>query len=264
MPSNEAKPDVPAELSLVALSGVPLVREGDDLVAIIARALAGSGQSLRDGDVLVIAQKIVSKAEGRSVALASVTPSARAVTLARETGKDARLVELMLSESSEVLRHRPGVIVVVHRLGMVLANAGIDSSNVERDAGEPRVLLLPRDPDRSCAEIRRRLREDPGVDIGVVINDSLGRAWRNGTAGTALGVSGVPALVDLSGRRDLFGRELQVTEVAVADELAAAASLLMGQADEGRPVVLARGVPYALREADSRELIRAKETDLFR
>jgi coenzyme F420-0:L-glutamate ligase/coenzyme F420-1:gamma-L-glutamate ligase len=256
-------PEPAARLSLVALS-VPLVRDGDDLAAIIARALAGSGLSLCDGDVLVIAQKIVSKAEGRSVALASVTPSARAVALARETGKDARLVELVLSESSEVLRHRPGVIVVVHRLGMVLANAGIDSSNVERDPGEARVLLLPRDPDRSCAEIRRRLREDLGIDIGVVINDSLGRAWRNGTVGAALGVSGVPALVDLTGRNDLYGRALQVTEVGVADELAAAASLLMGQADEGRPVVLVRGVPYALREASARELIRAKETDLFR
>jgi coenzyme F420-0:L-glutamate ligase/coenzyme F420-1:gamma-L-glutamate ligase len=253
-----------AELSLVALAGVPLVRDGDDLVAIIAQALAESGQTLRDRDILVIAQKIISKAEGRSVALDSVTPSPRARELARETGKDARVVELVLSESNEVLRHRRGVIVTVHRLGMVMANAGIDASNVAREPGEARVLLLPEDPDRSAAELRARLAERFGVDIGVVINDSLGRAWRNGTVGAALGVSGLSAVVDLSGHADLFGRPLQITEVGIADELAAAASLIMGQADEGRPIVLARGVPYALGDSTAKDLIRPKDSDLFR
>ena len=259
-----------AELSLVALAGVPLVRDGDDLVAIIAQVLAESGQTLRDRDVLVIAQKIVSKAEGRSVALDSVTPSPRAQELARETGKDARVVELVLSESTEVLRHRRGVIVTVHRLGMVMANAGIDASNVARESGagresgEARVLLLPEDPDRSAAQLRARLAERFGVDVGVVINDSLGRAWRNGTVGAALGVSGLSAVVDLSGHPDLFGRPLQITEVGVADELAAAASLIMGQAAEGRPIVLARGVPYALGDSTAKDLIRPKDSDLFR
>ncbi len=253
-----------AELSLVALAGVPLVRDGDDLVAIIESALTESGQNLRDRDILVIAQKIVSKAEGRSVALDSVTPSPRAWELARETGKDARVVELVLSESTEVLRHRRGVIVTVHRLGMVMANAGIDASNVARETGEARVLLLPEDPDRSAAELRARLAERFGVDVGVVINDSLGRAWRNGTVGAALRVAGLSAVVDLSGHPDLFGRPLQITEVGIADELAAAASLIMGQAAEGRPIVLARGVPYALGDSTARDLIRPKDSDLFR
>ena len=253
-----------AELSLVALAGVPLVRDGDDLAAIVQRALGESGQSPRDGDVLVIAQKIVSKAEGRSVSLDSVTPSARALKLARETGKDARVVELVLAESTAVLRHRRGVIVTVHRLGMVMANAGIDASNVESESGAARVLLLPRDPDRSAAELRTRLADRLGVDVGVVINDSLGRAWRNGTVGAALGVSGLSAVVDLSGHADLFGRPLQITEVGIADELAAAASLIMGQTDEGRPIVLARGVPYALGDSTAKDLIRPKDSDLFR
>ncbi len=252
------------ELSLVALVGVPLVRDGDDLVAIIAQALAESGQDLRDRDVLVIAQKIISKAEGRSVALDSVTPSPRARELARETGKDARVVELVLSESTEVLRYRRGVIVTVHRLGMVMANAGIDASNVQGEPDAARVLLLPRDPDRSAAELRAHLAERFGADVGVVINDSLGRAWRNGTVGAALGVSGLSAVVDLSGHADLFGRPLQITEVGIADELAAAASLIMGQADEGRPIVLARGVPYALGDSTAKDLIRPKDSDLFR
>ncbi len=253
-----------AELSLIALAGVPLVHDGDDLVAILESALTESGQNLRDRDVLVIAQKIVSKAEGCSVALDSVTPSPRARELARETGKDARVVELVLSESTEVLRHRRGVIVTVHRLGMVMANAGIDASNVEGVSGAGRVLLLPRDPDRSAAELRARLAERFGTDVGVVINDSLGRAWRNGTVGAALGVSGLSAVVDLSGHADLFGRPLQITEVGIADELAAAASLIMGQAAEGRPIVLARGVPYALGDSTAKDLIRPKNSDLFR
>ena len=244
-----------------------MVKAGDDLAALIVSALATSEQSLRPADVLVVAQKIVSKAEGRLVDLREVTPSVRAKDLAAATGKDARLVELILSESAQVLRHRPGtpggpgVLIVVHRLGMVLANAGIDQSNV---GGSDHVLLLPLDPDRSAAEIRRKLRDATGVDAGVVIIDSIGRAWRNGTIGTAIGISGIPGLLDLRGRPDLFGRRLESTEVGLADELAAAASLVMGQAAEGRPVVLVRGLGYQRRDGAASELVRPREKDLFR
>jgi len=239
------------------------VHEGDDLAGIIADALRASHEQLQPRDVVVIAQKIVSKAEGRFVDLRTVAPSARARELAREVAKDPRLVELILSESTEVLRHRRDVLIVVHRLGMVLANAGIDASNVGSHDDE-RVLLLPLDPDRSCRDIRKSLHEKTGVDAAVLIIDSIGRAWRNGTIGTAIGVSGLPALLDLRGNADLFGRRLRVTELGLADELAAAASLMMGQGAEGCPIVLARGVPYERREASIQELIRPKSLDLFR
>jgi len=251
------------KLTLTPLHGVPLVQPGDDLTAIVVQALAASQETLQPRDVLVLAQKIVSKAEGRIVDLKTVTPSPRAVDLASATAKDPRVVELILGESTEVLRQRPGAIIVAHRLGFVLANAGIDMSNVGPE-GDEHALLLPADPDRSCRELRERLRERTGVDAAVVMIDSFGRAWRNGTVGTAIGVSGFPALADLRGRPDLFGRPLQITEVGLADELAAAASLLMGQAAEGAPVVLARGVPYERRESSVQELIRPKAQDLFR
>jgi coenzyme F420-0:L-glutamate ligase / coenzyme F420-1:gamma-L-glutamate ligase len=238
-----------------------MVAAGDDLAAIIVAALRDAGLVLTNGDVLVLAQKIVSKAEGRSVDLATVTPSPRAITLGEDTGKDARLVELILAESTEVLRHRPGVLIVAHTLGLVLANAGIDRSNV--DGGE-HVLPLPRDPDRSCAELRRDIAAATGVEVGVMIIDSIGRAWRNGTIGTAIGVAGLPGLLDLRGTPDLYGRPLETTEVGLADELAAAASLVMGQAGEGRPVVLARGLGYGRRDGTARELVRPREKDLFR
>jgi len=253
----------PARLSLVALPGFPLVAEGDDLARLILEALARVPLSLAAGDVVVLAQKIVSKAEGRSVALAAVTPSTRALELAQISGKDPREVELMLAESTEVLRARPGVIVVRHRLGLVLANAGIDRSNVGPDE-EERVLLLPRDPDRSCARLRDRLREATGADVATMIIDSLGRAWRNGTVGTALGVSGMPGLLDLRGHPDLFGRRLQTSELGLADEAASAASLLMGQASESRPVVVIQGLSYDRREGNAAELLRPAHLDLFR
>jgi coenzyme F420-0:L-glutamate ligase/coenzyme F420-1:gamma-L-glutamate ligase len=250
-----------ADLRLRPLRGVPRVVAGDDPAAIALAALEGANESLRDGDVLVFAQKIISKAEGRSIDLAEVTPSARALRLADETEKDPRLVELILQESSEVLRYRPGLLIVVHRLGFVLANAGIDRSNVDGDA---RVLLLPVNPDGSAARIRSEVKRKTGVDIGVLIIDSLGRAWRMGTIGTAIGISGLPGLIDLRGRPDLNGRPLETTEIGFADELAAAASLMMGQADEATPIVLARGVPYARRDGAAHELVRPKERDLFR
>jgi coenzyme F420-0:L-glutamate ligase/coenzyme F420-1:gamma-L-glutamate ligase len=250
-------------LTLHALREVPLVAPGDDLATIVIAALAATKLTLLPRDVVVLAQKIVSKAEGRSVDLKTVTPSPRAIELAAATQKDARVVELILSESTEVLRQRPGAIIVAHRLGYVLANAGIDQSNVGPEGGE-RALLLPADPDKSCRELRATLRDRTGIDVAVMIIDSFGRAWRNGTVGTAIGVSGFPALADLRGRPDLFGRALQITEVGLADELAAAASLLMGQAGEGTPIVLARGVPYQRRESSVQELIRPKAQDLFR
>jgi coenzyme F420-0:L-glutamate ligase/coenzyme F420-1:gamma-L-glutamate ligase len=252
------------ELRLIALRGVPLVREGDDLCTIVLEAVASSGERLRSGDVLVLAQKIVSKAQGRHVDLTSVTPSPRAHELAEVVGRDARIVELILRESSEVLRARRDVLIVVHRLGFVMANAGIDLSNVQSDTPDSRALLLPEDPDGECMRLHEALRERADAEVGVIINDSHGRAWRNGTVGVAIGASGIPALLDLRGAPDLFGRPLRITQVGLADELAAAASLMMGQASEGTPIVLMRGVPYARREGRAAELIRPKEMDLFR
>jgi coenzyme F420-0:L-glutamate ligase / coenzyme F420-1:gamma-L-glutamate ligase len=254
----------PHQLVLTALDGIPTIRPGADLAGLIVESAGEMGLALRDGDTLVLAQKIVSKAENRLVRLSEVVPSARARELAREANKDPRVVELILRESEEVLRCRPGVIIVAHRLGFVMANAGIDASNVEGSEGEEMVLLLPEDPDQSAARLRRRLRDLAGCDLGIVINDSFGRAWRLGTVGTAIGVAGLPALLDLRGRPDRRGRILQVTEVGVADEVAAAASLLMGQAAEGRPVVHLRGFPYSPREGSAAELVRPKNQDLFR
>jgi coenzyme F420-0:L-glutamate ligase/coenzyme F420-1:gamma-L-glutamate ligase len=244
------------------------VRKGDDLATIILDAVSAMGERLVDGDVLVLAQKVVSKAEGRVVDLATVTPSERAKELALAVDKDPRMVELILSEATEVVRHRRGVLVVANRNGLVLANAGIDRSNVEQarggKAGSENVLLLPRDPDKSCACLRETLHQRTAVDVGVIINDSLGRAWRNGTVGAAIGAAGIPALLDLDGTPDLFDRPLQSTQVGLADELAAAASLVMGQASEGRPVILIRGLAAGRGEGCAADLVRPREQDLFR
>ncbi len=248
-------------LVLTPLSGIPAIRAGDDLAAIALSGMAHSGERLQGGDVLVFAQKIVSKAEGRTVHLGTVTPSSRALKLAQQTGKDARLVELILQESTEIVRQRQNLLIVRHRLGFNLANAGIDASNI---GGSDNVLLLPLDPDASAARVRTAIRERTGVNLGVLIVDSFGRPWRMGTVGTAIGMSGMPGVIDLRGVADLNGRPLRVTEIGFADELAAAASLVMGQAAEGTPVVLARGVPYSRREGSARELLRPKHMDLFR
>jgi coenzyme F420-0:L-glutamate ligase/coenzyme F420-1:gamma-L-glutamate ligase len=253
-----------SELRAIALAGIPRVKAGDDIATLIVDALRRSGLSLQSGDVLVIAQKIVSKAEGRLVALDSVTPSEQAKALAADVEKDSRLVELILQESTEVVRHRKNVLVVAHRNGYVLANAGIDASNAGEGNGDSHVLLLPEDCNRSCRDIRRNLAERTGVEVAMIINDSLGRAWRNGTVGTALGAAGLPALLDLAGTPDLDGRKLRTTEIGIADEIAAAASLLMGQASEGTPVVLLRGLKLPARDGSAAELIRPREIDLFR
>jgi coenzyme F420-0:L-glutamate ligase / coenzyme F420-1:gamma-L-glutamate ligase len=253
-------------LTLTPLPGIPLVRPGDDLAALVLAALAQAQIVLQDGDILVLAQKIVSKAEGRLVNLADVTPSPRAGALAAQTGKDPRIVELVLQESREVLRVRPGTMIVEHRLGFVCASAGIDHSNVHGEEGQPEdwVLLLPLDPDASAQAVRQGLETTGKVRLGVLIIDSHGRAWRIGTVGTAIGVAGMPALVDMRGWPDLFDYHLQITQVGAADELAAAASLVMGQAAEGTPVVHVRGFPFPLREGSLKELLRPKEQDMFR
>lgn len=253
-----------ARVGLIALPGIPLVEPGDDLAAILIASIEASGHRPRDRDVLVVAQKIVSKAEGRYRRLAEVTPSARALEIGRQSHKDPRLIEVILSESTEIIRCKRDVVITEHRLGFVMANAGVDQSNVDHADGE-RVLLLPSDPDGSCRELKRRLDAHFGATFGVIINDSFGRAWRNGVVGVALGAAGLPSLVDMVGEPDLFGRKLRVTQIALADEIAAAASLVMGQASERRPAVLVHGLDWGERtESAARALLRPKELDLFR
>jgi coenzyme F420-0:L-glutamate ligase/coenzyme F420-1:gamma-L-glutamate ligase len=251
-------------ITLTPIPDIPLVRPGDDLAALIIAACERAALAPGDGDVVVVAQKIVSKAEGRYLDLAEVKPSARAASLAAEVGKDPRLVEVILRESRRVVRHRPGVLIVEHRLGCIMANAGVDRSNVDPQMGAEPVLLLPRDPDASAARLRDRLAARFKSELAVVITDSWGRAWRRGTVGVALGAAGLPALMDLRGRPDLFGHDLRVTQTGFADEIASAASLVMGQADEARPVVLVRGLAWAGADAVAAALIRAADEDLFR
>lgn len=250
------------QLSLTALPGIPLIKQGDNLVEIILQSLEKAQIELREGDILVLAQKIVSKAEGRMVLLDEVEPSDEAHRLAEETEKDPRMVEMILRESKSISRKRPGLIIVEHKLGFICANAGIDHSNV---AGtDDWILLLPENPDASADALRTALEEHAGVRLGVLIIDSHGRAWRNGTVGITIGIAGVPGLVDKRGETDLFGYEMKVTQVGAADELAAAASLLMGQVDEATPVVHVRGFPYRLRDANLNELLREPKQDLYR
>lgn len=253
-----------AQLTMTALTHVPEVQDGDALDDLLVDAMEAQGLVPQPGDVFVLAQKIVSKSEGRSVRLSSVVPSEAARELAREIGKDERMVELVLRESYMVVRKRPGILVVEDLRGFVTANAGIDASNVPLADGEETALLLPQDPQASAERLQGILSKRFGFPVGVVINDSWGRAWRVGTVGVAIGVSGIPAVVDMRGRPDMNGRTLISTEIAVADELAAAASLLMGQADEGRPAVIVRGFPYALGPGSARDLIRSREIDMFR
>jgi coenzyme F420-0:L-glutamate ligase/coenzyme F420-1:gamma-L-glutamate ligase len=250
-------------LTLTALPGIPMVRPGDDLAAIVVAATREAALIPAHGDVFAVAQKVVSKAEGRYVDLATVTPSPRALELAAGTGKDPRHVEVILCESTEVLRQRKDLIIVVHRLGFIMANAGIDQSNLEPDAGE-RVLLLPEDPDRSAAALKSRLDSAFGVSVAVMISDSFGRAWRNGVVGVAIGAAGLPSLQNRIGAPDLAGRPLRVTEIGFADEVASAAALLMGEAAEGLPVVHIRGLGWSEPASSAASLIRPKHMDLFR
>lgn len=254
------------KLEITPLTNLPLIQPGDDLAEKIWVQLDAEQIALENGDVLVIAQKIVSKSENRLVDLTTIQPSPQADEIAAVAEKDPRFVELVIRESSEILRVRAGTIIVEHKLGFVCANAGIDHSNVLGPTGDPLdwVLLLPVDPDGSAERIRKQVEQLAGKMLGVLIIDSHGRAWRNGTVGISIGFSGLPGLVDLRGKADIFGYQLRVTQVAAADELAAAASLMMGQTDERIPVVHVRGFPFPLREGNLGELIRPKELDLFR
>ena len=251
-------------LTLTPLEGLPLVAADDDLVALLIAAMEQCGPAPRDGDVLIVAQKIVSKATGRFVDLAKVEPSARAQELALVVDKDPRLVEVILSESEAVVASQRGVLIVEHRLGFVMANAGVDQSNVgSSDLGDI-VLLLPRDPDGWCATARDRISAHFGACIAIVMADSFGRAWRVGTVGVAIGAAGLPALLDCVGEPDLFGRALRVTQIGLADEIASAASLLMGQAAEGIPAVLLHGLTFTQPHRTAASLVRDKASDMFR
>lgn len=253
-----------SKLELLAIPGLPMIKAGDDLAALIAEGFSRAGLRPQKGDVLALAQKIVSKAEGRSIELAKVKPSQKAIELAAEVQKDPRLVELILSESVRVVRSRPNVLIVEHKLGFVMANAGIDQSNVGPTDGVERALLLPVDPDGSAKKLRTRLGELLGTAPAVIITDSFGRAWRRGTQGIAIGAAGLPALLDLRGNPDLFGRTLQVSISGFADEIAAAASLVQGQGNEAQPVILVRGLAWTAPDNPASELVRPAAEDMFR
>jgi coenzyme F420-0:L-glutamate ligase / coenzyme F420-1:gamma-L-glutamate ligase len=257
--------DAALPLTLAGIRGLPEFTPGTDLAARLIAALATMPPAPLERDVLVVAQKIVSKAEGRLVDLASVVPGARAQELAAITRKDARLVEVILSESTEVVRATVNVLIVRHRLGFVLANAGVDRSNVLSAAAREPVLLLPRDPDASAAALRRALQHHFGAAPGVIISDSFGRPWRMGVVNVALGAAGITALLNRRGEPDRSGRPLEATDVAIADALAAAAGLVMGEAAEGIPAVLIRGLQIGTAaHSDARSLIRPVAEDLFR
>ncbi len=251
-------------LEFFALEGLPMVHNGDDVASLIIAGLERADTRLGNQDVVVIAQKIVSKAEGRLFVLDDVKVSGEATELARETEKDPRVVELILRESKRIVRSRPGLIIAEHRLGFIMANAGIDMSNTGDADGEECALLLPHDSDASAHAIKLRLDAHFGVQAGVIINDSFGRPWRQGTMGVAIGAAGIPSIIDLRGERDLDGRELLVSISGFADEIAAGASLLMGQGNEGRPVVIARGLEWQAPVANVAAMIRPPEGDLFR
>ena len=252
---------VQRRVTLIGLDAIGEVEEGDDIAALLVEALDSAGEKLQPDDVIVVAQKIVSKSEGRLVRLDDVQPSAEAEALARDTQKDPRILTLLLQESREILRKREGLVIVEDIRGLVLANAGIDASNVSRDGGS--VLLLPEDPDESARLLRANLSGLTGEAPAVLIVDSIGRAWRQGTVGTAIGVAGMVALADLRGRPDMHGRLLETSELGIADEVAAAASLIMGQANERCPAVLIRGLDVA-GEGQARDLVRPRDRDLFR
>ena len=249
------------EIRLLGLETIPIVREGDDIGALICEAAEREGVGLRDGDVIVVSHIVVSRAEGRVVDLSTVEPSEFARNVAEATGKDPRLVEVVLRESKSIARMGDGHLICETKHGFVCANAGVDRSNVP---GEERVALLPEDPDASARRIRERIRQLTGRDVAVIISDTHGRPLRRGTINVAIGVAGLEPIWDRRGDVDLFGYRLRVTQVAVADELASAAELLMGQADEGIPVVIIRGYRYRPSEgASARELVRPREEDLF-
>jgi len=250
-------------LEIIAPEEFPLVEAGDSLPRLILDTLQAEQISFQQGDVLVLAQKIISKSEGRYARLTDVVPTADAEQLAVKCDKDPRLVQMILNESSEVLRCMPGVLIVRHRLGFVMANAGIDHSNISGAEDEQRVLLLPEDPDQSAELLKEELEQATGLDLAIIINDSFGRPWRLGTTSVCIGCAGIVSLFDQRGDSDLFDQELLVTQVAVGDEVATAASVLMGQAGEARPLVLVRGLDFPREPAAARHLLRPAAEDLF-
>ena len=252
------------QLTITALDGLPRVRPGDDLAHLLIAALEQNGIVPRAQDILVVTQKIVSKAEGRYLELATVEPDARAREIAAITGKDVYLVAAILSQAVEVLRAAPNVLIVTTTHGLVLANAGIDQSNLDAGDHGRRVLLLPENPDRSAWRLKERIDAHFGADVGVIVSDSAGRAWRLGTVGLAIGAAGVPALLDRRGEHDMSGRALEVTEVAFADAVAAAAVVVMGEAAEARPVALVRGLTWSAAARPAADLVRPRVQDLFR
>ena len=247
------------EIRIIGLSGMPEAKPGDDIAGQITEA-ADAGPGIEPGDIVVVTQKIVSKAEGRVISLADVTASPEAERLAIETEKDPQLVELILRESNEIVRQRGPVLITETRHGFVCANAGIDASNVGR---EGLVCLLPEDPDRSAEAIRSGIGKNTGVDVAVIISDTFGRAWREGHTNIAVGVAGMLPFVDYVGQVDPFGYELRVSMLAVADELAGAAELVMNKLD-GIPVAIVRGYDYPRGDGNARQMVRPKENDLFR
>jgi coenzyme F420-0:L-glutamate ligase / coenzyme F420-1:gamma-L-glutamate ligase len=266
-PGERAGIHVGDRVELTALTGLPILGPGDDLAALIAAALDRSGVALRDGDVIVVASKAVSRCEGRFVDLSSVEPSPRAIEIAEKTDKDARLVELILRESSAISRMAKGALVVRHKLGFVYGDAGIDASNAApRGAAEgsgPWALLLPEAPDASADRLRASFFSARATHVGVIVSDSFGRPFRLGTVGAAVGLAGIPALWDRRGERDLSGRVLQHTVTAIADQIAAAADLVAGQAAEGRAAIHVRGVSFPASAASAADLCRPLDQDLY-
>ena len=254
-----------SKLEVSALNHVPSIKENDDIAEIILKSINKDSLELEDNDIVVIAQKIISKAEGCLVDLASITPSSESIKIAEKTGKDPRLVELIFQESNEIIRIEKGVIIVEHLLGHVLANAGIDQSNIDQKPGIETVLLLPKNPNQSAKKIKEYLENQTGKTIGVIITDSMGRPWRLGTIGHAIGASGVKTIVDLRQKgTDLFGRELQTTVIGLADQIASTATLIMGESNEGKPIVVVKGIDMPSDSDTVDDLIRPKEEDLFR
>lgn len=251
------------KLEVIALNNVPSIKEDDDIAKIILENSKEDNLGIQNNDIIVIAQKIISKSEGQLVDLETVVASEQAEEIAKETSKDARLVELIIQESNEIIRIQDGIIIVEHRLGHILANAGIDQSNIEN--GDGHVLLLPENPSKSADQIRRTIESSLAVEVGVIITDSMGRAWRLGTTGHAIGSSGVKTIIDLRGKKkDLFGRELQTTVIGFADQIASSAALVMGESNEGKPIAIVRGIDMPSDSDSVNDLIRSKEEDLFR
>jgi coenzyme F420-0:L-glutamate ligase/coenzyme F420-1:gamma-L-glutamate ligase len=251
-------------LTITALDGIPEIEPGDDLARLLIAALDRSACKPEPHDILVVTSKIVSKAEGRYRDLGSLEPSQRARELAQITRKDVRLVEAILDEATEIVRSKPHVLIAATRHGLVMANAGVDQSNLGTADRGQRVLLLPEAPDRSAAELKARIDSHFGSDIGVIVSDSVGRAWRLGTVGLAIGAAGVPSLWDRRGEPDRAGRPLEVTEVGFADAVAAVAVLAMGEAAEGRPAALVRGLTWSAPARPASALVRPRHEDLFR